>query len=259
MNELLDGQEVAQAEGADAPQPETVEEADLIADGVDDATADAETSPPDDQPDPLEALLSNDELRSKLFEHPSVVEKLRERENAGANRREAQLKRDAGKKDVTVQNVRRFFAEVGAEADEAKFGYLYDLAAANSAMELATAIPEAVLRKYTIPADVREQAISAREQGDWDGYISTYIESAAEQRAEQLFADRKKQLDAENQKWRSAELKAMQASQAERRPGAIPAPAGGVAKSGPTPAEYRSASRSQREQWRREGVEPVLA
>ena len=226
MNEPI--AEEVQEPGAAEVQDEAVT-TDLTPDPEGDTGAVADAVD-DSEPTDLASLWQRHPALKEAFE-AEQAEKFRERENAGANRERARLQREAGKKEVTRTNVTRFLSEIGADfvEDTSRVDYLYELAAANSAMELATAIPEAILRNYALPADVREQAIAAREAGDWDGYVTKYVDGAASAKAEQLIADKVKQIEADNVKWRAAELRALRAETAPKREGALAIPSGSPA------------------------------
>lgn len=239
------------------PAPEALDEAapaDLAPDAVGDGIADDTAAGADEAPPSLDAILERDErLREQL------EERLRERENAGANRREAQLKREAGKKEVTTSNVRRFLADQGYEVDDpARLHYFYDLAAANSAHELATTLPDVLMSDFKVPVEAREQAVEARERGDWNGYIGTLITGAVESKVAEKLADNERVITAEVNRRLAAEIKARGIEKAPVREGAPPAPMSSSPNSGPTPAQYRAATSAQRAAWRKQGVEPAL-
>lgn len=222
---MADGDVIAdeQAPTQEIAAPVALEEAvptDLTPAAAVDGVTDETDPPADETPPTLESILERDERLRAQFE-----ERLRERENAGANRREAQLKREAGKKEVTTRNVQRYLAENGLEVDDpSRLHYFFDLATAHEAMELATNVPDALMRGHTVPVDAREQALAAREAGDWDGYISHLINGAVEAGLDKRVEAEKQRLDAENKKWRAAELAAMRAEMAPKSEGALPTP-----------------------------------
>lgn len=190
----------------------------------------------------------------------TLAEERRVAENAGAQRREQQLKREAGQQDVTRRNVARFLQDTGIEVeDPSRLDYLYSLAAANSAYELAQALPDAALRNYSIPVETREKALQARESGDWDGYLATLVNGAVEVKD----AERQRLFDtkvtAEVNKRLAGEIKARGLEKAPVRDPMPATPVGSASRGGPTPEEYAGATRTQRAQWRREGVNPVVA
>ncbi len=106
-----------------------------------------------------------------------------ERENAGAQRREASLRREAGSRESTQQNVSRLLAawdELEPEDRAKNAGWAYDLATANAAVESTRVLGESVRQMYDVPADVVEKALSFRESDnpDWGGYTKTLIDGA---------------------------------------------------------------------------------
>lgn len=196
-----------------------------------------------DTPPTLEALFTaHPGLRADY--ETRVAEERRVAENAGAQRREAQLKHEAGQKDVTIRNVQRWATEtLGAPLeDTTQVAYLYDLAAANAARELATALPDAVLRNYAVAPESRNQALDARDRGDWDGYLTTLVAGAVEATLESRMEAYRKEQEAANQRWRAAELKAMRLEQAPKRDGAPAMPRGTT----PEPVPYYQMTPEQR-------------
>lgn len=229
---IADGLDTTQ----DAIAPEAAEQAvstDLAPDAEADGGADDTARIADEAPPTLDSILERDEALRAQFE-----ERLRERENAGANRREAQLKREAGKRDITVRNVERWARENGIEVDDPRqLHYFFDLATAHEAMELATNVPDALLRNHTVPIEARERAIAAREAGDWDGYVSEILTGAVEARTKEIEAQFEERVTRETNKRLAAEMRARGIEKAPVRDGAPPAPRSGAGTGGITPAE----------------------
>lgn len=233
---VADGQDTTQ----DAIGPET--EVGAVTDPVTDVDGDGGTddtpATADDTPPSLDAILERDELLRQQYE-----ERLRERENAGANRREAQLKREAGRKDVTTRNVQRFLSELGIEVeDPSRLHYFQDLALAHEAIELATNVPEALLRNHPVPVEAREQAVAAREAGDWDGYVGTLLNGAVQAEIKKLRAEDEKRIVTEVNRRVSAEIKARGIEKAPVRDTPPTAPGGGA----PAPIPYSRMTTEQR-------------
>lgn len=193
--------EAPQAEGADAP----VQEGDVpgdVAPAVEPAVVDE--SPP--EPLTLDAILEqHPHLRDVLSERD------RDRENAGAQRREAQLRREAGTKEQTKANTERILREFGVEdVDPTKINFVYDLASSNAAYQLAQEFPNALMSQYQIAADVREQALERREANDWDGYVSALIDGAVSAKTEEIRAQIREEERVAAREYVNAELKAQQ-------------------------------------------------
>ena len=217
---------LAETTQEDAPSSEE----DVALDVADDA--DIDTTEPSDAVEPadLDALWTRYPALREQFE-ATQAEKFRERELAGANRERARLQREAGKKDSTRQNVSRVLTELGYDvSDTARLDYFYELAAANSAYELAQAVPEAVLRGYTVPVAVREQALEARERGDWDGYVGALLTGAVEAQDAAREAEFESKVTAEVNRRLAAEIKARNLESAPRRE-RMPAPPAAAASS----------------------------
>lgn len=133
----------------------------------------------------LEALLGDEERRQAILQHEAMQSVLRDRENAGAQRREAQLKREAGRNENVRAMSERFLREFGIDPtsldDQKKqrLNLLSESALSFQAREFVDQVPKALLNR-DLPVEVREKAIEAREQGDWDGYVSTLLTGAVE-------------------------------------------------------------------------------
>lgn len=167
-----------------------------------------------------------------------VKERDRERENAGAQRREAQLRREAGSKERVKQDMAVYLQAIGVDPSEAvqvagqqiqRAEFLYTLAEARAASDLAEALPDILKTEYAISPEVRERAARhfdtpLNEQGDRDhrGYLRILIDGAVESELSKREAQLRKDLEAENRKWRADEERAMRA-QATPQPAGAPA------------------------------------
>lgn len=239
-DDVIDGAEQATDPGApaDATDPEAV--SDLT--GGDAGTGAAEdagalTDATETTAETLETFLARNE--AARAEHEQIV---RERENAGAQRREATLKKEAGRKDMTVRNVQRWAQDtLGVAVDDpSQLAYFYDLAAGHFAGEfLADTVPNVLLKDFNISVEAREAAVAARENGDWDGYFSHLVDGAVETRVAERAAVIQKQADAEVTKRVAAEIKARGIEKAPVRDGAPPAPRSG-GSGGITPQELEA-------------------
>lgn len=244
--------EAPQAEGADAP----VQEGDAPSDVTPTAEpAVVDESPPG--PPTLDAILE---------QHPHLRDVLsdrdRDRENAGAQRREAQLRREAGTKEQTKANVERILREFGVEdVDPTKFNFVYDLASSNAAYQLAQEFPNALMSHYQLPSEVREQALERREANDWDGYVTTLIDGAVSVRLDSEREQIRREERESARAFFAAEAKAAEVESKPRVEAAPNAPIGSPSggRTGPTPQEYAAASRQQRAEWRKQGVNVVLS
>ena len=234
---MADGDVIADEQDTtqESPAPEALEEAvtaDLAPDVEADEGADDTTLPADETPESLEMFLARNE--AARAEHDA---KIAERENAGANRERSRLQREAGKKDVTVKNVQRWATEVfGAPLeDTAHASYLYDLAAANAAHELASTLPDVLMSDFKVPVEAREQAVEARERGDWNGYIGTLITGAVTAEVTKQREGDEARINAEVQKRLASEIKARRIEAAPVREGAPAAPRSAAPEGLPNP------------------------
>lgn len=186
-------------------------------------------APLETDPDSLEALWER---------YPSLREqydaKLGERENAGAQRRESQLRKEAGKKDVTLRNVQRWATETLGQPieDPAQLAYFHDLAISTAALELANELPNAVLSGYDVPVEARTSALEARERGDWDGYLRHLVSGATASEVAKQRAGDETRITAEVNKRLAAEIKARGIEAAPKREGAPPIPSGAGGSTG---------------------------
>ena len=149
----------------------------------------------------LDGLLEkHPELRSDYDERVA-----RERQSA-ADRQEAKLRRDAGKRENVQAQVQRYLRDavekplrdLGADEevlsrfvhDPARLGFMYEIARENAATELVTELPNALLRNYQIPPEKQLAAIEARDQlitladgsrhPNHDAYVMKLVDAAVE-------------------------------------------------------------------------------
>ena len=137
---------------------------------------------------------SVDDLR-RLF--PELARAL---ENAGAQRREAQLRRDAGTRAGSRLRVREALRRLGVpgldDRDERQFEVLYELAAAQASDELMRTLASEAVGAYGLaPAELTavESAIGELSGGELSSYASRLfqgaVDAAARQRAMELPLD----------------------------------------------------------------------
>lgn len=124
-----------------------------------------------------ETLLASDESFEKLREHPRVQALLQERENAGAQRREAQMRREAGNRENTRAQVQRFLSEVGVDATSLqgpqgdRLNFMYDLAQTHAAGQIAHAYAEYLLSEH-LPAERVQEAVQHMQAGRTSDYVN---------------------------------------------------------------------------------------
>lgn len=198
----------------EALEPEVVVAADAPADDAPSGTADDTAVTPEPEADGEPS-----DLDSLTQRYPWLTERLterdRDRENAGAQRREAQLRREAGSKEQTARAVAHAMREWGVDPAEVgeqgsqRMHFLYDLAATNAAWEFAREVPEAI-SKFAIPVEAREAAVRIKEQSpqDFDSYVRTLFDGAVEQEVTKREATIRKDMEREIGKRVQAELKA---------------------------------------------------
>ena len=258
--DVIVGGDQAAADTSDAIEPvQDAPTGDVLEGGAGDldGAGDGALIEPDETPvDPIEAILADEALRTRLFEHQSVAEKLKERENAGAQRREAQLKREAGTQQVTRQNVANFLAAAGLDPSEPvvdaegrnlmpRAEYLYALAQANAAVEITKVIPDVMLKDYGIPAEVREQALELRADGrPADEWLTVLVKGAVDARVEETRKGDEAKIKSEVAKRLAAEIKARGIEAAPKTAGAPPIPVGATAGGDKIP--YSQMTREQR-------------
>lgn len=251
----------AWVQAQDAPADELQLEAapaDLLADGSDDETADA-TDPAAVEvvadPETIDALWERYPALREQHE-ATLAEQLRERENAGANRERARLRREAGQDEVTTRNVKRFLEETGYQVEDPRpLHYFQDLARAHEAEKVVNTVSDVL--KTVAPAEGQLRAIEIRDEGvvledgtrvpNVEGFLLTLIDEAAETKSEAKLAEARKADEVKNAKWRSDEIKALQAQYAPKTPAAPVAPGGGAPGSPRNPA---SMGPDEYEQWK---------
>jgi len=240
----------------------------------DDSATDVSAVDAPDMESEAESSPDPEHLDDLLKRYPNLREQMdardRERENAGAQRREAQLRREAGNKDATRRNVAALFEAWGIEDEpdeknRMRVDYLYDLASANSMMDLAIRYADYLKEHYSIPTDFRERAVASRESNDFDGYVSTLIEGAVVARMRNIDgADVPR--DSNIYRWMLKERDRMvaeelKAKEIESKPKPKTAPP--VRGSAPTPktitgSQYAAGNVTDRKRWNDEGYMVVL-
>ena len=219
--------------------------ADPALDAATDGAADVEpVAVTDDVPD-LDALWTRyPNLRAQ--QEAAQAERDRDREQAGANRERARLQREAGAREVTPRNVARFLERTGVTVEDPReLHYFQDLALAHET-ETAVKVVDSVLASR-VSAEVQLRARDIRDQGvvidgervpNVEGYLNALRDGdVAAQLASSIGSmglkdvpagsNLRKEIDAENQRWRAAEVRAARLEAAPRN-GAMPAaPRGG--------------------------------
>lgn len=177
---------------------------------------------PETKPD--YATLLADAQEKELLETPRLKDILARREESIRRRTEEALKREASNNE-SVQAVLSNMLEKAVESgDPAEYRRLagqallwnrqYQLA------ELARELPDALLRSYQIPVDVREKALEIRESNpsspNWDGYVTTLIDGAVAQKVDELRKDDESRVAKAIADGVAAELRARQVEAAPR-------------------------------------------
>ena len=199
------------------------------------------------------------------------AEKATVERNAGAQQREAALRRELGNDEAVKARMVQYAAHVEQNgSDPAKLNQIIqdrDLFATDAARR---ALGNDVLSTYvTDPAErARQQATLERLNGDALGtevgsLFNTAVNAAAAQRVADFgFADVPKDstlykgMKAAKDREVADELKAHGIEVKGSKSPAPAVPQSGTGNAGgPTAAEYKAASRAQRQQWRKENVE----
>lgn len=229
----------ASQEPLDGVQAEVQEESpagsllDDAAQTPDDGGGETFTDPIDEAPRPT---LSDEELFALAKERNIRVldedEERRIRQSAQDQLR-SQQEREAGKRDNVRKAVSAFLKrhDVSVE-DSTQLDYLYEIARGNAAYELATEFPTALMSQFDIPADVREQAIAARESGNLDRYVKTLVDGAVASELKKAEADMEKRVQKLADEKLAAEIKARKLEANPRRESAPVTPRGSSATPG---------------------------
>lgn len=236
--ETPEAQPPAPAEAQISDTSEIVPSAEVPAEGAAEPAGDGglvEPAPPA-EPSTLEDLTAR-----YPFLSDRLKERDRDRENAGAQRREAQLRREAGSKERVRQDVGLFLQAVGVDPDEAveaqpqfrRAEFLYTLAEARAASDLAGALPEVIKTEFEIPPEAREAAARIfdtplNEQGDRDhrGYIRALFDGAVEGEVKKREAAIRAEVEAANRKWRADEERALRTQNTPQPAGSVAVPVG---------------------------------
>lgn len=166
-------------------------------------TAPAEATPepaPEPAPEPVKPDYSSllaDAPEADLLATPKMRDILARREESIRRRTEETLKREASNNESVQQVLSGMLAKAVETGDDSEYRRLagqallwnqqYQMA------EIAKQFPEALMRQYQLPVDVREKALAIREadpaQSNWDGYVTTLIEGAVEAKVTQARRD----------------------------------------------------------------------
>lgn len=220
-------------------EPSTEPVADGAGEPVGDGALERAAEPP--EPSSIEELAERHQwLKDRLAERD------RDRENAGAQRREAQLRREAGSRERIRADVSTFLQAQGLDPEEVvrdapqyrRAEFMYALAEARAASEIAVALPDIIKTGFEVPPDVREEAARVfdqplNEQGDrnYQAYLKVLIDGAVGAEVAKREAVIRKEIEDANRKWRADEEKAMRAA-ATPQPSAAPAAPRAAASNG---------------------------
>jgi hypothetical protein len=173
--------DTAQAEPVASEEPVAASETDL--DG------DAASVEPEAVPEP--AIETTEPTLDSLFEqHPDLRtqydERLAEhgtvRENAGAQRRESELRREAGSREQTAERIKQITHELGVEIeDPAKLNFAYDLANANSTELVMKSVAKSFTGKYGYSAEQQagiDATIEAQSGDELISFTSKLVDGA---------------------------------------------------------------------------------
>ena len=252
---VVDGNEEVQL---DAPLVETPPE---------NADVEVSESAPLSEPEtarPDYSTLLADAPEEDLLQTPRLKDILARREESIRRRTEDRIARESSSNE-SVQNVlTNMLARAVETGDESEYRRVAAQALVwnrqTQLVELAQALPAALLKSYKLPAEVLTKALEAREtlppEQQWDGYVTALIDGAVEIRSEARSADIRREERARYDARLAAELKARAVESAPKLDAPPVPPTGSVATSGPTYAEWGNATRQQRAEWTSHGVEP---
>lgn len=182
-----------------------------------------------------------DAPEDELLQTPKMRDILARKEESIRRRTEETLKREASNNE-SVQAVLSQMLERAVESgDPAEYRRVAGQALLWNRQfqmaELAKELPEALLRSYKLPVEVREKALEVRESNpsvpNWDGYVTTLIDGAVEQKVAELRRDDDARVKKAIADGVIAELKAKQIESTPRLQTPPLAPQGGGGISGP--------------------------
>lgn len=173
---MVSALDTAAPEIVDTVQPDAVSQ-DIAPETPVEAVAETEQS----QPTETVSEIDEDTL-ARLIKEKGLEDRIRESER---QKTESRLKREAGSRESTREAVANIIRAIGGDPDSNVDGatvkraeYLYELARAHSATELAKELPEAVLAEYKVPVEYRERAVEALETQGKTAYVRTLLEGA---------------------------------------------------------------------------------
>ena len=214
-----------------------------------------------------------------LERYPQLTERLETERHAGAQAREAEIRRDAGDLAQTRAASREFLRNAGVDPDSIEdqkaLDYIHNNALAHQYDASRLDLGRGVLAAYVVdPAErERQQASLSRLTGEAlntevSGLFDVAVKSTTARVLSELDgSDVSAEVTPKLYKWLHDERDRMVTAELaartiEANPPKEPAPATTVGTTvgaeGPTRAQYSAASPSQRREWRKQGVEVQL-
>ena len=128
------------------------------------------------------SLEIDDDTLTRLYKEKGLEDRIRESER---QKTEARLKREAGSKESTREAVGHIIRAMGNDPNDTVEGttvkraeYLYELARAHSALEIAKELPEVIFADYKVPVEYREKAVEGLEAGSKTAYVKALVDGA---------------------------------------------------------------------------------
>ena len=235
-------------------------------------SANTDTAP--ETVDPL-AALDDDSIRSNprvaaLLEATTKDVEARKEESARrqVEAERARLRREAGESSRVQQMVAQMRERLRDEEDSEAPQTVALFLKANSDHEadrIARAAATAAAKNHGWDDATLQSTLELidRMKGDeLDEFAeklhTNSVQAAAERIAATKIADAEKRLQREFEKKLADAKKAAAIESQPRRDGPPTASGGGMANGGPTPAQWAAATYEQRQEWKKQGVEPVL-
>lgn len=182
-----------------------------------------------------------DAPEDELLQTPKMRDILARREESIRRRTEETLKREASNNE-SVQNVLSNMLERAVESgDPTEYRRVAGQALLWNRQfqmaELARELPDALLRSYKLPVEIREKALEVRESNpsapNWDGYVTTLIDGAVDAKVAEARREDEARVKKAIADGVVAELRARQVEAGPRLETPPLAPQGGSGISGP--------------------------
>ena len=177
------------------------------------------------EPTPL-TFESDDEVNAFIERTPGVKSLFTKAQNDARNEGKQAEERRNRQEVGRSANIAQLFESIrDVDSSDEKAKAIIGANMGYAATQWADEYPKVLLNSYEIPVEARETALAAREQGDWDGYVTTLSNAAIESEVTRRVAEERTKLAAEFETKLAGEMTArgLEAAPASSAPPNVPA------------------------------------